>query len=148
MAIIDRSKKKFVVDRNSDISIGIDLPFRLSNVSGSGYFSQTSTTSDAIKNNIKNLINTERGERLLQPTLGIALKKYLFEQINNDTVTAIQTDISAAFDKWLPFVNIKDILVDFAETDNSIANRISVSITFFINRDPNSLDSVHIEIGG
>ena len=148
MAIIDKSKKKFVVDRNSDISIGIDLPFRLSNVSGSGYFSQTSTTSDAIKNNIKNLINTERGERLLQPTLGIALKKYLFEQINNDTVTAIQTDISAAFDKWLPFVNIKDILVDFAETDNSIANRISVSITFFINRDPNSLDSVHIEIGG
>ena len=80
--------------------------------------------------------------------MGIALKKYLFEQINNDTVTAIQTDISAAFDKWLPFVNIKDILVDFAETDNSIANRISVSITFFINRDPNSLDSVHIEIGG
>ena len=148
MAIIDKSKKKFVVDRNSDISIGIDLPFRLSNVSGSGYFSQTSTTSDAIKNNIKNLINTERGERLLQPTLGIALKKYLFEQINNDTVTAIQTDISAAFDKWLPFVNIQDILVDFAETDNSIANRISVSITFFINRDPNSLDSVHIEIGG
>ena len=61
MAIIDKSKKKFVVDRNSDISIGIDLPFRLSNVSGSGYFSQTSTTSDAIKNNIKNLINTERG---------------------------------------------------------------------------------------
>ena len=72
MAIKDTSKKPFVEDRDSNIFIGIDLPFRKSDGS-EGWFASTSTTIDAVKNNIRNLLMTHSGERLMQPNLGLNL---------------------------------------------------------------------------
>ena len=84
MAIIDLNKKPIIVDRNNDIFIGIDLPFRKSGGS-EGWFASTSTTIKAVKNNIRLLLQTQKGERLMQPQLGLNLQKYLFEQITIDT---------------------------------------------------------------
>ena len=66
MPIKDLSKKQFVVDRDETVFIGIDLPFRRGTAT-EGWFASTTTTIDAIKNNIKNLLLTHKGERLLQP---------------------------------------------------------------------------------
>ena len=44
MAIIDPSKKPYIVDRDENIFVGIDLPFRLS-TGPEGYFASTSTTT-------------------------------------------------------------------------------------------------------
>ena len=49
MAILDTSKKPYIIDRDERISIGIDLPFRKSDGIG-GWFATTSTTIEAIKN--------------------------------------------------------------------------------------------------
>ena len=49
MAIRDTIKKPFIVDNNSNISIGVYLPIRLDNTtSGSGYFATTETTIEAV----------------------------------------------------------------------------------------------------
>ena len=146
MAIIDKNKKAFIVDRTENKFVGIDMPFRLSETSGSGYFAQTSTTIDAVKNNVRNLLNTEKGERLLQPELGLNLRRFIFENITEDTKMNIQNDIISNFSKWLPFVEIKDIQVDISESNSSL-NTISINLSFSINRDPNSLSSVQVEIG-
>ena len=53
MAVKNISKKPFIEDRNDDIFIGIDLPFRKANVV-EGFFKSTTTTIQAVKNNIKN----------------------------------------------------------------------------------------------
>ena len=51
MAIKDLSKKQYVEDRDETVFIGIDLPFRKG--SGTeGWFASTTTTIDAVKNNI------------------------------------------------------------------------------------------------
>lgn len=147
MAIIDKSKKRFVQDRDKRVSIGIDWPFRLSSVSGSGYFAQTSTTADAIKNNVRNLLSTQKGERFLQPEIGLNLQKFLFEQINNDTILAIEADIISTFARWMPFVEVQDIDIDISES-NSSGNKIAIDVTFLVNRDPSSLSSVQVNIGG
>ena len=81
MAIKDTTKKPYMVDRDDKISVGIDLPFRKSE-GVEGYFASTTTTVDAIKTDIKCLLNTRVGERMMQPSLGVELHKYLFEQIN------------------------------------------------------------------
>ena len=41
---------------------------------------------DSIKESIKNLVLTDRGERLFQPNLGCDIKKILFENIAPDTI--------------------------------------------------------------
>tara|TARA_Y100000310_G_scaffold279338_1_gene298386 strand:+ start:819 stop:1250 length:432 start_codon:yes stop_codon:yes gene_type:complete len=142
MAIRDTQKKPFIQDRDENIFIGIDYPLHRS-TGVEGWFKSTPTTIDAVKNNIKLLLQTERGERLMQPNLGVALKRFLFQQIDSDTIVAMQDEIIDTMNFWLPFVEIKDIQVA-ADDDR---NTIKINITFNIIRDPNTLRSVEVEIG-
>ena len=146
MAILDTKKKPYIVDRDDRVFIGIDLPIRKSD-SSEGYFASTNTTIDAVKNNIKNLLSTEIGERFMQPTLGINLKKYLFENIGDETILDIQNQIIDKFKFWLPFVEIKRIDVNMNENDSIGKHKLYINIVFNIQQDPNTLDSVNIEIG-
>jgi len=145
MAIISKSKKPFVVDKDTKVLVGIDLPFTKSNTYG--YFSPTLTTVEAVKNNIKSLLNTDVGERYLQPTLGLNLKKYLFEPVTEDTNLLIEDEIVGSFRKWLPFVDIKDLKITSEESGAIGKNKINVKILFGIQRNNQSLDSVEVTIG-
>ena len=96
MPILDRRKDRFVEDQDKRVSVGIDFPFgRVGN--GDGYFKSTKTTIDAIKNNIKLLLQTNQGERLFQPNLGMNLKNYLFQQMTEETSIQIENDIVDVF---------------------------------------------------
>tara|TARA_Y100000034_G_C6898831_1_gene415019 strand:+ start:2263 stop:2703 length:441 start_codon:yes stop_codon:yes gene_type:complete len=146
MAFIDTSiTGSFIEDRDQNIFIGIDLPFY--NSSGpEGYFASTVTTLAAVKNNIRNLIQTERGERFMQPNIGINLRSYLFEQKTHDLPTRIEEDIMSTISYWLPFVIIRSINVDVDGTSGDERNGLKIDITFSINKSPNTLDSIQIEI--
>ena len=144
MAVKDLSKKPYIEDIDENIFIGLDLPIRRSDGS-EGYFASTSTTIEAVKNNIRNLLNTNQGERLMNPTLGLDLKKYLFEQITQEVIIDIEDKIHDTFRFWLPFVDIRKIRVMVTPTDGDVGvNSITINILFSINRDPNTLDSVRI----
>jgi len=147
MAIKDTTRKPFIDDNDENIFIGIDLPFYKSN-GVDGWFASTKTTIEAVKNNIKNLLQTHSGERLMQPLLGLNLRQYLFEQVNEDTKFAIQQSIVDKFRIWLPFVNIQDIEVIMNIDDTSLTkNTMNVKILFNIVQDPSTLESVQVEIG-
>jgi len=146
MAILDRNKKPLVIDRNENIFIGIDLPFRKSDGS-EGYFASSQFTIDAIKNNVRTLLNTEKGERFFQPNLGIDLRQYLFEPNVIDTRVAIENEIVDTFKTWLPFVNIRDIQITSNESDGIGKNKLSIYIEFNLNKDPNTLESIQVEVG-
>ena len=144
MAIKDTTKKPYIIDRDEEIFVGIDLPFRKSD-GIDGWFASTTTTIEAVKNNIRSLLLTERGERFFQPTLGLNLKKYLFEDINGGLVAQIKEDIDQIFTVWLPFVEISKLEVKLFENDSSInPNTILLNIIFNIMQDPNTLASVSI----
>jgi phage baseplate assembly protein W len=146
MAILDKSKRPSIIDRNENIFIGIDMPFRKSD-GAEGMFASTQFTIDAIKNNVKILLNTEKGERLFQPNLGIGLKRFLFEPNTQDTRVAIENEIVDTFNVWLPFVTIRDIQISSNDTDAIGRNKLSIYIEFNLNKDPNTLESVQIDIG-
>tara|TARA_R100000322_G_scaffold70576_1_gene44382 strand:+ start:138 stop:617 length:480 start_codon:yes stop_codon:yes gene_type:complete len=141
MAIKDTSRKPFIEDNDTNIKIGIDLPIRRGN-DKEGFFATTSTTIEAVKNNIRNLLNTNQGERLFQPNIGINLRQYLFGQITEETLLQIQESISSTFDFWLPFVQIQNINLK----NGTNANSIVIDILFNIKQDPNTLESVQISI--
>lgn len=146
MAIKDISKKPYINDNDDTIYIGIDLPFRKS-TGEQGYFASTSTTIEAVKNNIRNLLNTYEGERLMQPILGINLRQYLFNQITEETVISIQNDILDKFKFWLPFVEVRDIKVSSKDEDMNVGvNSLVIEILFNIKKDPLTLASVQINV--
>tara|TARA_Y100000593_G_C4195738_1_gene279214 strand:+ start:136 stop:588 length:453 start_codon:yes stop_codon:yes gene_type:complete len=149
MAIIDKSRKPFIQDNNPNVRIGLDLPIQLSVSGSSGYFETTSTTIDAIKTNITNLLKTQKGERLMQPNIGLNLKRYLFEPFTEDLQDTIKNEILTTFNVWLPFVQIKDIKINMSNIDDTIGkNSMNINILFNITKDPNSLESVEVIIEG
>ena len=97
MPILDRRKDRFVEDQDSRVSVGIDFPFGRVPNSGDGYFQTSKTTVESIKNNIKLLLQTERGDRVFQPLLGMNLRSFLFEQITEDTRVQIENNIVGVF---------------------------------------------------
>jgi phage baseplate assembly protein W len=144
MAIKDTSRKPYIQDNDTKVKVGIDLPVRRGN-DKEGFFATTSTTIEAVKNNIRNLLQTEEGERLFQPNLGLNLKRNLFEQITSENLVAIQDSILDKFELWLPFVEVRDIKILNTESDSNIGvNEIRINIIFNIKQDPNTLDSVSL----
>ena len=146
MAILDTSKKPFIQDRDNDVFIGINLPFKKSEGS-EGYFLSTTTTIEAVKNNVRLLLSTDKGERIFQPNLGIGLRRFLFEPITGETTIAIQNEIIETFNFWLPFISIKDIKVETTSADGTNPNQISINVIFNLDKDPNTLESVQVQIG-
>ena len=148
MAIKDTSRKPYIQDNDTKVKVGIDLPIRRGD-DKDGFFATTSTTIEAVKNNIRNLLQTEEGERFFQPNLGIGLRRLLFEQITNENLLSIQDSILDKFEFWLPFVEIRDIQVLNRDNTTDVGtNEIRVKILFNIKQDPNTLDSITLDFSG
>ena len=145
MAIKDTSRKPYIVDNDTNVKVGIDLPIRRGD-DRDGYFATTSTTIEAVKNNIRNLLQTNEGERFFQPNLGLNLRTLLFEHITNENLIGVQNAIMDKFEFWLPFVEVRNIEVLSRDDDSNIGiNEIRVKILFNIKQDPNTLDSITLD---
>ena len=145
MAIKDTSRKPYIQDNDTKVKIGIDLPIRRDDTLD-GFFATTSTTIEAVKNNIRNLLQTEEGERFFQPNLGLGLRSLLFEHITSENLITVQDAILDKMELWLPFVEVRDIQVLSKDKDDTIGvNEIRVKILFNIKQDPNTLDSVTLD---
>ena len=140
MPILDRRSNQLIEDKDTRVSVGIDFPFaRIPNQDG--YFATTKTTIESVKNNIRLLLQTQKGERMFQPNLGMGIRRFLFEQITEDTQVQIENDIVDTFATWLPFVDLREIDIDTGRQDQ---NQINIKIVFNIKRAPNTIESVGV----
>ena len=120
--------KKIVIDTEefNNYAVGITLPIQ----SGSdGYFAQSFKTFDQIRSNLKNLLLTKKGERILQPEFGSGLHDLLFNPATEKFEEDLENTINDAIAKWLPYVIVEDINIDISkeQTDN---NQAKVSLKF------------------
>ena len=121
--------------------IGLKLP--LERVDSEGYFESTNITLDAVRENLKNLLKTRKGERVFQTDIGIGLEDVLFENMTSEVQTIIRDRINKAISQWLPYVGIKELQIN---PSNSNPNRLNIFIQFYLNSLPNIFDSVTLEI--
>jgi phage baseplate assembly protein W len=131
MAIILGQKLIKDTETYNDYAIGITLPIQITNVA----FNQSFQTRHQISSNILNLLKTKRGERIMQPNFGLGLESFLFEQIDNDTQTRIETEIENTIETWLPYVIIEDLIVNISD-ELKDRNTIDISLTFSIVDNP------------
>ena len=129
-------------DLNPDIFIGLKLPF---NRDKSGLFGRTQTTLEQAGSNIKNLLLTAKGERVMQPEFGSRLRELLFEQYTEDLSSRIQSEIQEAISTWLPYINISNVNIIQSDED---PNTTSVDIDFSLNYEPDRFESVTLNFEG
>lgn len=95
---------------------------------------------DAVKQSIKNIVLTDRGERLYNPTFGGNIRALLFENKTPQTFISIKEQIKDVLEAHEPRAEIIDIVVADTFDDHTV----DVSIVFrVINiQDPITLQII------
>ena len=119
-------------DLDEDTFIGLELPLNYGNF---GFFNRTKTALQQSISNIKNLLLTNKGERLGNPTFGSELLSVIFEQENTDIESRVEETIRSSMSEFLPFINVVNIQTNFSETNKNV---LSVGIKFTLNVDETS----------
>ena len=79
---------------------------------------------EAVKQSIKNLLLTDRGERPFQPNLGSDIRKMLFENLTPNTSLVMREMIRETVEQYEPRANL--IGVDIIATPDNNAVRVVV----------------------
>ena len=119
---------------NDDIFIGIRYPLGFS---PEGFFFKTKTILEQSKANMRNLLLTSKGERVMQPDFGSRLLDIVFDQGSN-IPTRIEEEIREVVGVQLPYININNVFV-VQLTDT---NQVDVSIEFSTSLEPDALDTL------
>ena len=109
------------LDLRKNIAIGVSLPFK-------GPFKSTFTTKDQIKSNLINLLLTNKGERVMNPTFGCDIKKQLFQNITTELQQKIIDIIVESVSIFMPEIQVGLIEV----VPNTDYNQINITIYYKI----------------
>lgn len=120
------------------------LNFPIGSESRGGFFSKKSGT-DMIKNSVKQLLTTERGERLMLPSYGCNLRRFLFQPLDEITFEAIKTDILTSFNRYIVGASIKKLAV-FPSEDISPAGSNGLSVILTLKLDTEELEVFEVEV--
>ena len=113
--------------------ISVKLPLSFDNQLGP--YKLNKTLKESIKQNFKNLILTNAGERMMDINFGVGLSKYFFENNN----PALRQDISAKVYEqtkmYMPFIKI--VSINFTGPNESVdidRNSLSMKIKYSIGQ--------------
>jgi phage baseplate assembly protein W len=107
-------------------SIAVRLPLSLDDTDGFGMLKRI---REVIKQNLKMLILTEPGERIMDPQFGVGMKRFLFENFSDSVYSQIDSRIREQVRIYMPDVSIRQINFYLIDPDsNSVAFRMEYSI--------------------
>ena len=111
--------------------IAAKLPLTVSNVFGT-YNLITDFTTLA-KQNLKMLVLTTPGEKMMDINFGVGLRQYLFEQVDSGVYARIDEKIRQQVSNYLPFIQITTIEFDVPDNTSSLyPYTVGVSLRFKI----------------
>ena len=118
--------------RNSPPSLSIKTPLQIGQGS-SGLFMMHTNIGDAIRDNLRNLLLTNSGERLVFCDLGANLRPLLTElAASGGDDLAIQR-IAQAVSKYMPFVQLETFVPSPARnSDGDGSSRVTILITYSV----------------
>lgn len=109
------------IDLNKNKAIGVAFPY-----DSPGVFRQSFSERDAVKSNLINLILTEPGERVYEPTFGLGLKNKLFE--NNINVEELKLQIGDKINQFIPQVSLMGVDAQLDQNLHTLLITISYKI--------------------
>lgn len=92
---------------------------------------------DAVKRSIRNILQTNKGERLFNPTFGGNLRRLLFENISPVTESLLREQIELSINNFEPRARLIDVIVSGYPDDN--AYNVSVIFSTINTTEPITL---------
>jgi len=95
----------------------IKLPMKLTSLDNGA--ATTKEMRSTIEQMLENIVNTNKGEKIMQSGFGAGIEKYLFQPINDKMKVSISSTVAAQIKKWLPSMLVEEIVVQDSK-DNSL----------------------------
>lgn len=108
---------------------GLSVALPLNYDKKDGPFRLNKEVKDVVKQNLKNLVLTVQGERIMDPLFGIGIYSYLFENFTATTTFSIRTEMQNQTKKYMPFIKIQDLIITQSSIDE---NQINIKIIYSI----------------
>lgn len=118
-------------DSTTQKLIGIKTPLELGTGSH-GFLRMHKSLKDQIKDNFKNLLLTNHGERLGNYDFGANLDELNFELANDDIEQQALSRISTAISKYMPFVSLEGFEAFTEHFNNQHTAKIGIRVTYGI----------------
>ena len=107
-------------------SFSVALPLRRDSNDG---FVMNKKFTKLVRQNLKMLLLTVPGERIMDPEFGVGLKTYLFQNFHEGTLAEIDAKVREQAAKYLPVVSIIGLSFDQSRIDT---NQLGIAIKFTI----------------
>ena len=102
------------------------------------------TIEQVAAQNIKMIVFTNPGERVMDADFGVGIKRFLFKQNVIQTHDALRSRIQNQINKYLPYVKIERLLIDSPQTNPELPeNYMKVLLRY---RIPPSSKSLVLEL--
>ena len=139
------NKEKYAASVNS-----INLKFPLKSYRR-GFFEGNADTLNAVRENIKTLLMTTKGERVMHGSLGTkipVLQGQLFEPIvKEETFENIRLEIESVIKRYLPYIRILDIRLITQDEEPELGNnKVRISMDYAIADQGALVDTINIGV--
>ena len=107
-------------------SLAVKLPLMYSQENG---YMMIKSTLPMIKQNLKMLLLTNPGERVMIPSFGVGMRTYLFENFDETTYAKIRAKVNQQAKIFMPYITINSIQFVPKDIDSG---RLSMIIKYVV----------------
>jgi len=114
--------------RNQNLWFGYNAPF----IGGNEGVVSRQVDEKLIKNDLLQLLLTSPGDRVMRPSFGTGIRKFVFELITTETIETLRQSIQDAVDTYEPRVTVSSIDIDTSNQDNNV---VQIKLFGYFNLD-------------
>lgn len=107
-------------------SLSVKLPLAYDDRDG---YQMIRSMRTLVKQNLKMLLLTIPGERIMVPSFGVGIKQYLFENFDSSVSARIRSNINSQARTFMPYISIDTISFGGSDLD---LNRMQIAIRYAI----------------
>tara|TARA_R100000008_G_C3463845_1_gene105540 strand:- start:17 stop:496 length:480 start_codon:yes stop_codon:yes gene_type:complete len=115
-------------DLSLDIELNSFLPNKPVGVSKNRQDLKLDYDTKAIHNSIKNIFNTKKGQKILNPDFGLDLEQYLFDNISKENADIIGTTIHEELALYEPRITVNNVEIVAIPDQNQYNITINIAI--------------------
>lgn len=90
-------------------------------------FQNVQSTKELVTFHLKNLLMTNRGEKISDPNYGVGIRRFLFELETIDIESSVESEISDQISVYLSYLNVRDLTVSLNNQEMKISIKYGIS---------------------
>tara|TARA_R110000737_G_C14603631_1_gene489582 strand:+ start:1647 stop:2114 length:468 start_codon:yes stop_codon:yes gene_type:complete len=128
-----------------DRFVGLNFPLGSKRDIG-GHFSRT-TDVTTVRSAVKQLMQTERGERVMLPDFGTNLRRFLFQPLDEITFEQIKEEVATSFNKYIIGATLEKLSVfSLDDVGPSGGNSLKVILLFSLDKEDSIISEVEVKV--